>query len=158
MIQNLIVDCGDLNSENRNPGLLYVAVSRAKTTGSLSDACPHPRNSAIYFQGTGMCEHRVQYVSTKYDRTEEERIKKENVMKRDKWVGFLLRKAKRTRRCEYTDDKIHEMMNDTMKEALNPNALSTNSLNDRIAETILNPNKKWKRRRAKYLIETSFFE
>jgi len=45
--KHLIVDPGDLTTELQNPGILYVALSRAKTIGTVSPNTLHPKDSAI---------------------------------------------------------------------------------------------------------------
>jgi len=44
--KHLIVDPGDLTTELQNPGILYVALSWAKTIGTVSPNTLHPKNSA----------------------------------------------------------------------------------------------------------------
>jgi hypothetical protein len=46
--QHLIIDPGDIKSEQLQPGILYVAMSRAKTIGDMTNDTPNPRNSAVY--------------------------------------------------------------------------------------------------------------
>ena len=61
----LIVDPGDLTTELLNPGTLYVALSRAKTIGTITPDEIHPKNSAIFWTGSGMCLNRVLNVTQK---------------------------------------------------------------------------------------------
>ena len=51
---HLIVDPGDLTTELLNPGTLYVALSRAKSIGTITPDELHPKNSAIFWTGSGM--------------------------------------------------------------------------------------------------------
>ena len=44
-INYLIIDPGDINSEHRNPGMLYVSTSRAKTLGDYNET--NPKNSSL---------------------------------------------------------------------------------------------------------------
>jgi hypothetical protein len=46
--QHLIINLGDIKSEQQKPGILYVAMSRAKTIGDMTNGTPNPRNSAVY--------------------------------------------------------------------------------------------------------------
>ena len=41
--QHLIIDPGDIKSEQQQPGLLYVATSRFKTIGDMTHDLPHPQ-------------------------------------------------------------------------------------------------------------------
>ncbi len=49
--QHLIIDQGDIKSEQQQPGLLYVATSCVKTIGDMTQDVPHQKTSALY--GTG---------------------------------------------------------------------------------------------------------
>jgi hypothetical protein len=66
---HLIIDLGDIKSEQQQPGLLYVATSRAKTIGEIAPDMKHPKTSAIYWTGTGMSINRVINGSTKKQKT-----------------------------------------------------------------------------------------
>jgi hypothetical protein len=46
--QHLIINPGDIKSEQQQPGILYVAMSHAKTMGDMTNDTPNPRNSAVY--------------------------------------------------------------------------------------------------------------
>ena len=59
MFHHLIVDPGDINWEQTCPGALYVALSRAKTMGTFSSDTSFPRDSAIYWYGSGISTHRI---------------------------------------------------------------------------------------------------
>lgn len=157
-VQNLIIDPGNLDAESRNPGLLYVAVSRGRTMGSMSPTNPHPTDSAIYFHGEKMCENRVRNCSTKYNKRTEDRDKKEGVIKRDEWVKFLLQKAKKTRQETYTDERIKAIETSTMKLALENPYSSGIELERDIIKMLLKPNESWKQRRQKYTVQRSFFD
>ncbi len=63
--KHLIVDPGELLSKQQNPGILYVAMSRAKTISDMSTANPHPKNSAIFWTGSGICTKRVLNITKK---------------------------------------------------------------------------------------------
>ena len=155
-IQNLIIDPGKLDMEGKNIGLLYVAISRGKTMGSRIAPGKRITNSAIYFTG-GMNEYRVRFMSTNYDTQKKVRFKKPMIQKRDKWVKFLLNRAKRTREKIYTDERLNDIENDTMKIAMQKQIQSIKILDQRITEILLNPNEKWKEKRKKYIIHRSFF-
>ena len=59
VFRHLIVDPGDLNWEQMCPGALYVALSRAKTMGTFRDDTSFPRDSAIYWYGSGLSTTRI---------------------------------------------------------------------------------------------------
>ncbi len=41
--QHLIIDPGDIKSEQQQPGLLYVDTSHVKTIGDMTQDVPHPK-------------------------------------------------------------------------------------------------------------------
>jgi hypothetical protein len=45
--QHLIIDPGDIKSEQQQPGFLYVTTSHAKTIGEITSDMKHPKTSAI---------------------------------------------------------------------------------------------------------------
>jgi hypothetical protein len=57
--EHLIIVPGDIKSEQQQPGILYVAMSHAKTMGDMTNDTPNPRNSAVYWTGCGMRKNRV---------------------------------------------------------------------------------------------------
>ena len=59
MFRYLIVDPGDLKWEQTCPGALYVALSRAKTMGTFTSDTSFPRDSAIYWHGSGISTTRI---------------------------------------------------------------------------------------------------
>jgi hypothetical protein len=63
--KQLIVDPGDLTTELLNQGILYVALSRAKTIGTVTPNILHPKDSAIFWTGSGMCLTRVLNITQK---------------------------------------------------------------------------------------------
>jgi hypothetical protein len=65
----LIVDPGELTTELLNPGTLYVALSRAKTIGTVTTNELHPKDSAIFWTGSGICLNRVLNITRKRDKT-----------------------------------------------------------------------------------------
>jgi hypothetical protein len=71
------VNPGDLTTELLNPGILYVALSHAKTIGTVTPNILHPKDSAIFWTGSGMCLTRVLNITQK-------NIKKETRWKHDK--------------------------------------------------------------------------
>ena len=86
-VDRVIVDPGDKKFEAGNPGLLYMAVSRAttlgeSTTSSSATTSPPNLNSAIYFTGHNMTLHRVTNLKLKKNGEEYEKVQLRN-----KWVA-----------------------------------------------------------------------
>lgn len=81
-----MVDPGDKKFEAGNPGLLYMAVSRATTIGESASACQTKANlnSAIYFTGHNMTVHRVTNLKLKRNGEEYEKVQLRN-----KWVARI---------------------------------------------------------------------
>jgi len=146
-----------LSQEFLSPGLLYVAASRGKTWGSMSQSNPHPEDSAIYFLPENMCAFRVLHCSTHLDRKKNARVKNENVKKRDNWVAFLEEKAEITRRKVYTDSVLKSIEQDAVLTATTTQFESKGHLIETIADTIFTPHPAWTQSLAPYKISKSFF-
>jgi hypothetical protein len=65
--KHLIVDPGDLTTKLQNPGILHVAMSCAKTNGTVTPNNLHPKDSAIFWTGSGICLNRVLNITKKGD-------------------------------------------------------------------------------------------
>jgi len=65
--QHLIIDPGDIKSEQQQPGILYVATSCAKTIEHMTQETLQTKMSALYWTGggIGMSINRVINGSTK---------------------------------------------------------------------------------------------
>ena len=63
--QHLIINPGDIKSEQQQPGILYIATSRAKTIEHMTQETPQAKMSALYWTGGGMSINRVINGSTK---------------------------------------------------------------------------------------------
>ncbi len=63
--KHLIVDPGDLTTKQQNSGILYAAMSRAKTIRQMTPSNPHPKDSAIFWTGSGICKNRVLNITKK---------------------------------------------------------------------------------------------
>jgi hypothetical protein len=50
--KNLIVDPGNLTTKVQNPGILYVALSRAKIVRTVTPNNLHPKDSIIFWTGS----------------------------------------------------------------------------------------------------------
>lgn len=78
-VRRIVVDPGDKTFEGKNPGLLYMAVSRATTMGNGD-----PRQSAILFTGNDMSTNRVVNLKLKRNGDTYQKVKL-----RDLWVNRL---------------------------------------------------------------------
>ena len=89
--QRLIIDPGDIKTEQQQPGILYVATSRAKTIGDMAIDTPHPKTSALYWTGTGISINRILDGTTKRQQNSQqhERVNCLKIEKRHKWVTYL---------------------------------------------------------------------
>ena len=65
-IKKIIADPGSLDFEKIYPGIFYTLLSRVSTIGSNARAS---KDSALYFIGSNMCEHRVTNLCTNKDGT-----------------------------------------------------------------------------------------
>ncbi len=93
--KHLIVDPGNLTTEQRNPGILYAAMSCDKTMGQMTPNNSHPKDSAIFWTGLGICENRVLTITKKrgVDGNITNCLK---INKRQEWVNHLLEQSQRT--------------------------------------------------------------
>jgi hypothetical protein len=64
---HLIVVPGNLTTKQQNPGILYVALSHAKTIGTVTPNNLHPKDIAIFWTGSGICLNRVLNIDKKED-------------------------------------------------------------------------------------------
>ena len=83
-VDRVVIDPGDKKIEGNNPGLLYMAVSRATTLGEKSSVLPATRrlDSAMCFTGHNMTRHRVLNLTLKKTGEEYKKVKL-----RKKWVA-----------------------------------------------------------------------
>jgi hypothetical protein len=105
--QHLIINPGDIKSEQQQPGILYVAMSHAKKMGDTTNDTPNPRNSAVYWTGSGMSKNRVLHSSTKKQiHTQgQEKVNCIKIKKRDKWVNYLTQQCRNTSSEQYNKKK-----------------------------------------------------
>jgi hypothetical protein len=101
--QHLIINPGDIKPEQQQPVILYVAMSRARTIGEMTNDTPNPRNSEVYWTGSGMSKKRVPHGSTKKQiHTQgQERVNCLKIDKRDNWVKYLTQQCKNTSSEQY---------------------------------------------------------
>ncbi len=115
--QHLIIDPGDIKSEQQQPGILYVAMSHAKTMADMTNDTPNPRNSAVYWTGSGMSKNRVLHGSTKKQiHTQgQERVNCLKIEKRDNWVTYLTERCKNTSSEQYNKKKLKKIKKNIKK-------------------------------------------
>jgi hypothetical protein len=110
----LIINPGDIKTEQQQPGLLSVAVSRAKTMGDMTNDMPNPRNSAVYWIGCGMSINRVLHGSTKKQMHTQgqERVNCLKIKKRENLVNYLTEQCKNTSSQQYNKKKLKKIKNE----------------------------------------------
>lgn len=99
-IMRLICDVGTARFESQNIGLLYTALSRATTIGSIEK---QRTDSAIFFTHS-LDKSRLDRLSTKSDNDEYEMIKRRN-----KWIN-LLTNNRNSIRNEVTNEQINSTL------------------------------------------------
>ena len=150
MFNHLIVDPGDLNWEQLCPGAFYVALSRAKTIGTLSSETAFPRDSAIYWIGSGVSITRIVEGSLKLGKKGQPKTKCVWVSRRDQWVQYLTNKKEKTKTHQYTS---------TYKRYMKSVNYTQGEVRDSIIDIITNPNDNWARtkRSAHFHAPKNFF-
>jgi len=147
------VDPGDLTTELQNPGILYVALSRAKTIGTVSPNTLHPKNSAIYWTGSGICTTRVLNITQKRkpDGTMTNCLK---FNKRQEWVDYLFEKHRITLK-NHTKKKLNKIEKKLPK---NIKRMKRVDLQTATATIITNPNETLRNlKQDKYMVPKSYF-
>jgi hypothetical protein len=153
--KHLIVNPGDLTTEQQNPGILYAVMSHAKTMGHITPNNPHPKDSAIFWTGLGICENRILNITKKRgpDGNITNCLK---IYKRQEWVNHLLKQSQLTSSGQYSERQIKKIKKKMPKKL---SLLEHEHLKQSIAEIITNPNEKWKKlKRKKYITEKSYFQ
>jgi hypothetical protein len=157
-INYLIIDCGEKRFEQQNPGLLYVATSRAKTLGDFN--AKYPLDSSLYWFGSGMCESRVRYAAYKLNPNRSgEYIKCESAVKRTKWVLHLEKIAAQTNASRYSEDILNNIERTTLEQAINGHRYNSNEIDTQIMTMMKEPNEKWEelKKSEKYTVPRAFF-
>jgi hypothetical protein len=155
---HLIINPGDIKSEQQQPGILYVAMSGAKTMGDMTNDTPNPRNSAVYWTGFGMSENRVLLGSTKKQMHTQgqERVNCLKIKKRENWVIYLTEQCKNTSSQQYNKKKLKKMKK-KIKKVIAGEEIQTDVLQS-ITNIIIIPSKQLKELRLKhYLTTQSYF-
>ncbi len=140
--QHLIIDPGDIKSEQQQPGLLYVATSRVKTFGDMTQDVPHPKTSALYWTGSGMSVNRMLNGTTKKQQNTQgqERVNCLKIDKRCKWVRYLTQQKEITMTDTYNNlrlKRIKEENINVIKGKINLDVEAS------ITNMIMNPNEEW---------------
>ncbi len=104
MFCHLIVDPGDLKWEQTYPGALYVALSRAKTMGTYNTETSFPRDSAIYWYGSGISTTWI-LEGHKMNNTRKgvPNVKCLLITKQECWVEFLHKNMEHNRARVFSD-------------------------------------------------------
>jgi len=149
--QHLIIDPGDIKSEQQQPGLLYVATSRVKTIGDMTHDVPHPKNSALYWTGSGMSVNRVMNGTTKKQQNTQgqKRVDCLKVDKRRKWVRYLTDRKDITTTETYNSERLKRIKTEHMDII---NGKINHNVEASITNMIVNPNEEWlARKKTHYL-------
>ncbi len=153
--KHLIVDPGDLTTKLQNPGILYVALSHAKTIGTVSPNELHPKDSAIFWTGSGICTTRVLNITQKRGLNGN----MTNCLKIDekqKWVNHLFEQNCITSTKQYNEKRLKKIERKLQK---NIKRMKKVDLQTSIATIINNPNEKWKELKSeKYWVPKSYFQ
>ncbi len=137
--QHLIIDPGDIKSEQQQPGLVYIATSRVKTMGDMTQDVPHPKTSALYWTGSGMSVNRELNGTTKKQQNTQgqERVNCLKIDKRRKWVRCLTQQKEITMTDTYNNERLKRIKEE------NINIIKGNIHQDvesSITNMIMNPN------------------
>ena len=144
-----------MTTELLNPGILYVALSRAKTIGTVTTNILHPKDSAIFWTGSGMCLTRVLNITQKkgLDGNMTNCLK---VDKRQQWVKHLFEQNHVTASQEYRRKRMKRIKK---KIPIYIEQMGDLDLQTAISTMITEPNETWKKIRGeKYMVPRSYFQ
>jgi hypothetical protein len=130
-------------------------MSHAKTMGQMTPNNPHPKDSAIFWTGLGICKNRVLNITKK--RGLDGNISNcKKINKRQEWVNHLLEQSQLTSSGGYSERRVNKIEKKMPKKL---SLLKHVDLKQAIAEIITKPNKNWKKlKREKYMTEKSYFQ
>ena len=157
-INVLCIDCGDLSTEHKNPGMCYVSASRARTLGD--DEQDHPIDSSLYWFGSGMSSSRIRDIALRWDPNNKRRkIQCKSVVERENWVNYLQDRANLTLEERYNDTEQTNITNTTLQYALNT-TLTMAQVNENVMRMIKYPNETWSelKQSSKYTVPRVFFK
>ena len=133
----LVCDPGDLKWEQTCPGALYTTLSRAKTMRTTNHKDDHPRDSAIFWRGSGISEIRILEGALKNARKKGD--PKERCLlinKREDWVHHLRRARNATEKKRF---------NKATKRRLKNTRFTQKQVAAGISGIITEPNMEWYR-------------
>ena len=148
---HLIIDPGDIKSKQQQPGLLYVATSRVKTIGDMTQNVPHPKNSALYWTGSGMSVNRVMNGTTKKQQNTQgqERVNCLKIDKRCNWVRYLTDQKDITMTDTFNSESLIRIKTENMDII---NGKIHQDVEASITSMVINPNEEWmERKKTHYL-------
>ena len=151
MFRYLIVDPGDLKWEQTCPGALYVALSRAKTMGTFTSDTSFPRDSAIYWHGSGISTTRILEGHKKNGNNKgDPKVKCLLVTKRERWVEYLHQKR---------EQRPKRVFKGSAKQKIAKTKYTQIEVRERIANIITAPNAAWAKRKKTepYSIPRNYF-
>ena len=152
--KQLIVDPGDLTTKLLNPGTLYVALSRAKSIGTITPNELHPKDSALFWTGSGMYLNRVLNITQKKG-DHGNMINCLKVDQRQQWIDHLFERNRITTTKQYNPKQMQKIECNLPKKI---ECLKKMDLQNAITTMITKPNKSWnKLRRKNYLVPKSYF-
>ncbi len=144
-----------MTTELLNPGILYVALSRAKTIGTVTPNILHSKDSTIFWTGSGMCLTRVQNITQKKG-LGGNMTNCLKVDKRQKWVEHLIERNHVTTSQQYQRKRMKKIKK---KIPNNIKQMEDLDLQKAFATMITDPNKTWKRIRGeKCMVPRSYFQ
>ncbi len=106
--KHLIVNPGNLTTEQQNPRILYAAMSHAKTMGQMTPNNPCPKDSAIFWTGSGICKNRVLKI-TKKRGLNGNITNCLKINKRQEWVNNLLEQSQLTSSEWYSERRVKKI-------------------------------------------------
>ena len=150
IFNHLICNPGDFKWEQTCPGALYTTLSRAKTMGTANHQDDHPKDSAIFWRGSGISENRILEGALKNARKRGDPKERSLLInKREDWVNHLRRAGEATKKKQYTKGT---------KNKLKSTRFTQNQVAAGISSIITEPNMEWyKLKRSQYVMEKTFF-
>jgi len=150
--QHLIIDPGDIKSEQQQPGILYVATSHAKTIEHMTQETPQTKMSALYWTGGGMSINRVINGSTKKQPNKQghDRVDCLKIEKRHKWVTYLIKQQELTITDTCYKHQLRRIKN--KQEQIIYGHICHRDVAGSISTMLLNPNKKWMERKISHYL------
>ena len=127
------------------------ATSRVKTIEDMTHDVPHPKNSVLYWTGSGMSINRVMNGTTKKQQNTQgqKRFDCLKVDKRRKWVRYLTDRKDITTTETYNSERLKRIKTEHMDII---NGKINHNVEASITNMIINPNEEWlARKKTHYL-------